>query len=162
MKDIVNEIGRKLELCLDEIISSNLNHFKKESSFFVKTKYFNHEEFDLMQVDQSYDGSLELLVHYILYEENLYQKFLNERQLEKLEEVIKHAPSTIYGPDPYNVDEDDPLSDAIIRDEESAQDIQDQIDYNARFYVAKTLMTHGFEDEVKEAFDEEIYPNLYI
>jgi len=120
---------------LEKIITQNISQFKKEESFKVRPGY-GYDKFYLDQVDGSYDMSLQGLIHYILHEEGLYKKFLDKKQLEDLEAMIKNQPESIYGPD---------------GDEENYEEIQytylDVIYANSIKFVAKKLMENGFDVE---------------
>lgn len=82
---------------LKEIINDNAPQFKEEGSFKVRPG-FGYDKFYLDRVDGSYDMSLQSLVHYIMYENGLYKKFLSPNQMEDLEKLINEYPESIYSP----------------------------------------------------------------
>ena len=47
-------------------------------------------------------SSLENLIHHILFEEELYNEFLNNRQLNDCSKVVKEHPDSIYRPNLEN------------------------------------------------------------
>lgn len=58
------------------IIEKNKGSFKKEGDFKVRPGY-GYDKFYLDRVDGSYDMSLQGLIHYILHDDHLYEKFLS-------------------------------------------------------------------------------------
>lgn len=91
---IVNDVCNILE----EIISNHSEEiFEKQGNFKVQPGY-GYDKFFIDKIDGSYDMSLQGLIHYILYEENLYEKFLNEKQIKDLNSTINKFPESIYTP----------------------------------------------------------------
>ena len=80
--------------------------------------------------------SLHGLIHYILHDEYLYEKFLSEKQLEDQVAITKEFPESIYSP---NDDDDDY---AKIQYE-----YLDVIYWSSIQFVAKRLMKEGFDVE---------------
>jgi len=79
-----------------------------------------------------YDMSLQGLIHYILYEEGFYKKFLNDKQFKELKSVIKEYPESIFGPS----DEDENY-------EEIQYDYLDVIYSESIRFVANKLIENG-------------------
>lgn len=50
-------------------------------------------------MDGTYESSLWLLIHKILFSEGLYQQFLDPDHAAEVEKVIKEEPDCIYKPD---------------------------------------------------------------
>ena len=97
-----------LNTILENIIEKNSDDFIKNSSFKVRPGY-GPDKFYLDKANQDYESSLENLIHHILFEEELYNHFLNERQMGNCKNVIENEPDSIYRPD---------LEDEVISDEE--------------------------------------------
>ena len=92
--DIVKDVCNILE----KIISNHSEEiFEEQGSFKVRPGY-GYDKFFIDKIDGSYDMSLQGLIHYILYEENLYEKFLNEKQIKDLNYTINEFPKSIYTP----------------------------------------------------------------
>lgn len=81
---------------LGEIIESNTESLL-QGDYHIRPDY-GEGKFYLDAIDGGYDMSLYLLVHYILYQEGLYAKFLDEGQYKDMEEVVNNYPEAIYGP----------------------------------------------------------------
>ena len=74
----------------------------------IKVRYGpEQEKFYLDWVEGSYESSLWLLIHKTMYHEGIYKKFLNERCLAEVEEVIKDQPDCIYGAHEGNFTEEE-------------------------------------------------------
>ena len=131
----VERILYDVEYTLAIIIEKNKGSFKKEGNFKVRPGY-GYDKFYLDRVDGSYDMSLHGLIHYILHDEHLYEKFLSEKQLEDQVAMTKEFPESIYSP---NDDDDDY---AKIQYE-----YLDVIYWRSIQFVAKRLMKEGFDVE---------------
>lgn len=131
VEDIVEEVCE----VLDYIISDNADYFKKEGDFKVRPGY-GYDKFYLDWVDGDYDMSLHGLIHYILYENGYYEKFLSEKQLEDVTAVIEKFPEAIYSPDTN----DDNY-------EKVQYEYLDVIYWNSIQFVANKLMEKGFDVE---------------
>lgn len=101
------------------------------------------EKFYLDWVEGSYESSLQLLIHKIMYHEGLYKKFLNDRCMADVEQVIAEYPDSIYSPD-----EDD-----FTEEEEAAgytyariqYECLDEIYSKCIFFVGDNLKKAGFD-----------------
>lgn len=63
-----------------------------------KVRYGKEQEkFYLNWVEGSYESSLQLLIHKMMYNTGIYKKFLNDRCMAGVEEVIRDYPDSIYG-----------------------------------------------------------------
>ncbi len=83
---------------IDNLIDINKDDFKVTKSY--KVRYGTDEEkFYLSNVDGSYEASLWLLIHKIMFNEGLYREFLDDAHVAEVEEVIKDEPDNIYKPD---------------------------------------------------------------
>jgi hypothetical protein len=129
---------------LDKIIIDFLPEFKKEYEIysgdgsgimpdFKVYPGYGYDKFYLSNVEGSYDMSLQGLIHYILYEEGFYKKFLNEKQFKEVKKVIKDYPDSIYGPS----DEDEDY-------EKIQYDYLDVIYSQCIKFVAYRLIENGF------------------
>lgn len=85
--------------------------------------------------------SLHGLFHYILHDENLYEKFLSEKQLEDQVAITEKFPESIYSPN----DDDDNY-------EKIQYEYLDVIYWSSIQFVAKRLMKEGFD--VEEDFSD--------
>lgn len=136
-KDIIDEISSILFKMIDE----NVEQFREEGECLVKTKYGNGEYY-MNQVEGSYDSALQGLIHYIMYEENLYPIILDEKQMKDLKILIEDDPEAIYGVDP--------------EEEEKTQEILDEIYWDVITEVGKKLEDIGFDvDEFDEYLEDE-------
>ena len=142
---VLKRYWQVVEDILSGIIDDYRDSFIEEENFKVRPGY-GYDKFYLNWVDQSYDMSLEGLIHYILFEEELYNEFLNDRQLKSVKNVIENYPESIYRPNPNN----DDLSYDEYEEEEEAQDNLDQIYYQTIVFVGKKLKAFdhfkGFRD----------------
>jgi hypothetical protein len=129
-KTISEEVITKLE----KIITDNCDGFREEENFKVRPGY-GPDKFYLNQVEGSYEDSLQLLIHYILYEEGLYKKFLTKNQMADCETVISDDPDSIYG-----------------SDDEDIQEKLDNIYGDSIGFVGKKLLSLGFD--VGDDFEE--------
>lgn len=130
----INEIQSEVAKILEKIIEENVDSFRADESFKVRPSY-GYDKFYLDQIDGSYDESLQGLIHYIMYEEGFYKKFLNEQGYVDLEQTIKDHPKSIYGP----TDED-----------ENYEELQGQLDsiyWETISFVGKKLLGLGFDVE---------------
>jgi len=101
------------------------------------------EKFYLDWVEGSYESSLQLLIHKIMYHEGLYKQFLNDRCMADVERVINEQPDSIYSPD-----EDD-----FTDEEEAAGYTYSNIQYNyldeiyskCIYFVGDNLQKAGFD-----------------
>ena len=91
---IVNDVSSILE---GIILSHSEEIFEEQGSFKVRPGY-GYDKFFLDKIDGSYDMSLQGLIHYILYEEKYYEKFLSEKQIEDINSTINEFPESIYTP----------------------------------------------------------------
>jgi hypothetical protein len=89
---------------------------------------YGPDKFYLNQVEGSYEDNLQLLIHYILYEDGLYKKFLTKKQLASCEEVINEYPESIYG-----------------SDDDSLQQLLDEIYSGSIRFVGNKLLSLGFD-----------------
>jgi len=137
----VQEIIADVCTYLNEIIIDFLQEFRDNGNFFVDPPYGN-ERFYLDSVRGSYDESLYGLIHHIMANNGLYDKFLNPSQLQAVKRVVINNPEAIYGP---NMDEDDY--------EEIQYDYLDVIYEQAIDFVENKLTENGFD--VKSAFHED-------
>jgi len=124
-----DEIISKVTKILDKIISENTQSLL-QGDFLVRPNY-GYQKFYLNWVSGSYDMSLQSLIHYILYEEEIYQNILSEKQYTNCLYVIKNNPEAIYYPDD-NSDEDFEV-----------QEMLDTIYYKSISYTGKKLIAMG-------------------
>ncbi len=129
-KDIETQVIKRVIEILGSIIDDN--HPNDSDSFKVRPDY-GYAKYYLTHVEGDYDMSLHSLIHYILYEEQLYNKFLTSKRLNDVKEVIKEYPESIYSPD---------------CDEEGYEIVQDSLDwiyYKTISFVGKRLKELGYD-----------------
>ncbi len=119
----------QLKAILEKLIVNNSDSFLKNKSYKVRPPY-GPGKFYLNHVEGTYEDSLQLLIHYILYEENLYNKILSKKQMASCKQVVINYPESIYGP---GEDEDG-----------SIQELLDNIYHDAIRYVGNKLLSLGF------------------
>lgn len=101
--ELRDQIVKAVNTTLNSIIESyGADAFKKQKSFKVRPGY-GYNKFYLDHIEGTYDMSLQSLIHYILFEDGHYKKFLNSKQFEDLILVISNDPDMIYGPDRNDV-----------------------------------------------------------
>jgi hypothetical protein len=137
---IINLIKPKLS----KIIDSNIAEFRSSGSFKVRPGY-GYDKFYLDRIDGSYDMSLYSLIHYIMYEDDLYALFLNQTQMKDLKGVIKNTPESIYSLEDGDKDHD------FINYE-----ILDNVYHQLIVFVGQKLIDLGFD--VREDFSEYLIP----
>ena len=121
-----------VKIVLKEIITYNLDYFKKEETFKVRPGY-GPDKFYLNSIDGSYESSLNNLIHHILYEEKIYKELLNTSQYHDVIELVKRSPDSIYYPE----DDDEEY--------EGIQSMLDEIYGECISFVAHTLKSRGFK-----------------
>ena len=127
-----NEIISKVIKILDRIIVENSDSLL-QLDLKVRPRGYGYEKFYLNHVDGSYDMSLQSLINFILMEEEIYQKILNEDQYVKCMKVIEDEPEAIYYP------EDDSDDDLEI------QDLLDNIYYKSIAFTGMRLISMGID-----------------
>ncbi len=146
-----DEIVSKVTEILNRIIEENMESIY-QFDFKVRPGY-GYDKFYLNHTDGSYDMSLQSLIHYILVEEGIYRKILNEDQFSKCMKVIKDEPEAIYYPSGTS-DEDIEI-----------QQLLDFIYDNSIAFTGKKLIALGldvyyyFEDYLTES-DRRISSNF--
>jgi hypothetical protein len=120
-----DEIVRKVVKILDKIIIVNSESLF-QGDYLVRPGY-GYDKFYLNRVDGSFDLSLYSLIHWILYEEKIYQTILSEKHFADCISVIKNNPEAIYSP------EGDSIEDIEL------QDLLDSIYFKSVVFVGKKL-----------------------
>ena len=141
----MEKVTETLNTILENIIEKNSDDFIKNSSFKVRPGY-GPDKFYLDKANQDYESSLENLIHHILFEEELYNHFLNERQLGNCKHVIENEPDSIYRPDL----EDEEISDAEYELEEQASETLDDIYASALEFTEDKLWDYDFFEGFSE------------
>lgn len=124
-------IVRKMIKILDKIIIENSESLF-QGDYLVRPGY-GYDKFYLNRVDGSFDLSLYGLIHWILYEEKIYQTILSEKHLADCISVIKNNPEAIYSP------EGDSMEDIEL------QDLLDAIYFKSVVFVGKKLNSMGLD-----------------
>ena len=114
---------------LNKILEENMDNFKK-GDFKVRPGYA-YDKFYIDQVDGSYDMSLYGLIHHIMFEDYVYDSFLNDKQLKECEKVSEKEPESIWRPN-----DDDPNYDEV-------QDKLDEIYNGCKSFVGEKLEKNG-------------------
>ena len=76
---IIRFVKEELTTVLDETLSSTCNFSK------VRTR-FSDDPFDVTRVDGEFEGSLDMLIHRIMYVEKHYLRFLDSEMMNEVEE----------------------------------------------------------------------------
>lgn len=91
-------VAKSVIKVIDNLIDTSKDDFKLTKSY--KVRYGEGaEKFYLDKVDGTYESSLWLLIHKIMFSEGLYQQFLDPDHAAEVEKVIKEEPDCIYKPD---------------------------------------------------------------
>ena len=145
LKKIITELKFIL---LNDYIASNQRYFDKEDVINGLNVGSNMGSYSLTHIDGTYEGSLQLLIHHLMYLNDIYPQILNEKQLERLEDVLNEAPEELY---------------QLEYDDEDWGDIQecvlDVIQYECIRFVGKTLIKYGYP--VQEIFQDYLTNNYY-
>lgn len=141
------EIAAKVITYLDEIVDENIDDFDSDGSYKVRPDY-GYGKFYLDSVDGSYDMSLQGLIHYIMHEEDIYEEFLNQVQLNAVQRCIDEYPEAIYAVDTSE------------GNGEEVESLLDDIYYRCINHVAKRLKSadldiEAFADYLSEDEDGE-------
>ncbi len=135
----IEAIEQEVINVLDRIIQDNIAGFDEYSGYKVRPGY-GYDKFYLDFVDGSYDMSLQSLVHYIMYEDGHYQKFLNKSQYARLLYVVHQYPESIFI-----------LNEDLDNNYEQIQyELIDRVYAASIKFVAITLINSGFD--VRSAF----------
>ena len=128
-RSIIRFVKEELTTVLDETLSSTCNFSK------VRTR-FSDDSFDVTRFDGMFEGSLQMLIHRIMYVEKHYLRFLDSEMMNEVEE------------DPHSrwwVDHDDDKIHEFLRD----------IYYDCIVHVYEYL-TNKVGIDVKEEFKDYI------
>ena len=90
----MNEIDY-LSSILDKIIDDNLDSFKENNSFQVRPGY-SYDNFYLDRVQGAYEGSLNGLIHHIMFEDGIYKNILTDEQFERCKKAVDEEPEGIW------------------------------------------------------------------
>lgn len=82
---------------LFEIIYDNFDDLQYMKNYRLRPGY-GYNKFYINKVEGGYKGSLQSLIHYILFENLIYRDILNDDQYDQCMRVIKNQPYTIYYP----------------------------------------------------------------
>ena len=137
MAMIVDEVNIELS----RIISESADEFNSSEQVKVRPGY-GPDKFYLDKIDGSYDSSLQSLIHHILWEKNLYHKFLTKRQLMDAERVIQEEPDSIYRPDL----DDESTSEEEFQQDEALDESLDALYWRVITYVGGELSEFDFFD----------------
>lgn len=91
--DIVDFLYQKLF----DIIYNNFDALQYMKNYRLRPGY-GYDKFYINKVEGDYKGSLQSLIHYILFENLIYRDILNDYQYDQCMGVIKNKPFTIYDP----------------------------------------------------------------
>ena len=141
MKNVINTLND----ILDKIIEENSDSFISNSNFKTRPGY-GPDKFYLNKANKDYESSLENLIHHILFEEELYNEFLNNRQLNDCSKVVKEHPDSIYRPNLENEE----ISDREFELEEKASETLDNIYIGVLEFVEDKLWAYDFFEGFSE------------
>jgi hypothetical protein len=133
-----------LEQLKKDLIKSLRYTYYGSNNKSIKVRYGPEDEkFYLDWVEGSYESSLWLLIHKTMYHEGIYQKFLNDRCMAEVEQVIKDQPDCIYG---ANEDNFTPEEEANGYDYALIQETYLDGLYNAGiFFIGDQLKKNGYD-----------------
>ena len=132
---------------LDQIIDSNKARIQ-EGDFEVRPGY-GYDKFYLDWIDGSYDMSLQSLIHYIMYEDGIYNKILNTSQYTRILHLIDDNPEAIFSADESLDDNYSLLQYGFL----------DNLFYNPIQFVGKRLSELGCD--VSQAFADYLEDDFY-
>lgn len=92
------KVVKKIKKILTRIIKEEIREFRKTGIYKVRPGYKDDDKFYIDSIEGSYEESLQLLIHYILFEEGIYAEILTEQQLADAEIVLRENPECIYSP----------------------------------------------------------------
>lgn len=143
----ISSVVTDLKEIIGDIIESNLDQFEESGELMVETSYGN-STYQLDEIDESEDLCLQGLVHHIMHEEGLYEKFLNTVQLNYMKYMIEESPYYIYYPEP----ESNEGSHEEVMEDIRAKEIIEEIHHRMIIFVARVLMDQGFDVPVLEEY----------
>lgn len=91
--DIVSFIYQRLF----SIIYDNFDALQLMKNYRLRPNY-GYKKFYINKVTGGYECSLQSLIHYILFEDQIYRDILNDHQFEECKSIIKTKPFEIYQP----------------------------------------------------------------
>lgn len=128
---------------LDQVIDNNIDDFEPDGSYKVRPDY-GYAKFYLDSVEGSYDMSLQGLIHYIMNDEEIYEKFLSDAQLDGVRDCIENYPEAIYSVDTRE------------GNGEEVETLLDEVYYRCICHVARRLKKAGLNvDAFSDFLDEE-------
>lgn len=95
-------------MVLNRLFEDDKDYYKEnpDSNFKVRPYFTEYDKFYLDWIEGTYDKSLQLLIHYILFQKGYFRKLVSESTYEDLSYFMKAHPSNLYIFD-SNVDERD-------------------------------------------------------
>jgi hypothetical protein len=153
---IAQSISTEVITYLDQVIDDNIDDFDRDGSYKVRPDY-GYSKFYLDSVEGSYDMSLQGLIHYIMNDEDIYDKFLSEAQLDGVRDCIENHPEAIYSVDTSE------------GNGEEVEALLDEVYYRCICHVARRLKKAGLnvdafgdflDDDEDEDSDESTSDNL--
>ena len=100
---------KSIEQVLNELYDDNLNLFQKG---YFEVQYKDHD-FRIYQVDGSYQGSFQTLIHYILFNEKLYDDYFSPKSVKVATRVFKNSPDL---PPAFDGERESDLFDEFVYD----------------------------------------------
>ena len=140
----MNEIDY-LSSALDKIIDENLDSFKENNSFQVRPGY-SYDNFYLDRVQGAYEGSLNGLIHHIMFEDGIYKNILTDEQFERCKKAVDEEPEGIWL--------DNSASEDHIPDDSLVDELED-IYAQVIEHVCIRLNNEGFKVEELDDFCED-------
>tara|TARA_B100000795_G_C22646114_1_gene378413 strand:+ start:172 stop:612 length:441 start_codon:yes stop_codon:yes gene_type:complete len=126
-----------LNSVINKIIDANLVNFKESDSFQVRPGY-SYDNFYLDRVQGSYDGSLNGLIHHIMFEDGIYKDLLTDEQFKRCKKAVDDEPEGIWL--------DTSISEDHMPDDSLVDELED-IYASVIEHVCKRLNDEGFQVE---------------
>jgi len=130
-KEVASPINY-IENKLNEIITDNMASLKS-GNFQVRPGYA-YDKFFLDKIEESYDESLQGLIHHIMFEDGIYKKILSKAQFSECASVAENTPEYIYSPSGDNKNDD------------SVQQTLDDIYWDSLSFVANKFDELGIDN----------------
>jgi hypothetical protein len=148
-----DEMVRRVANVLERIINENSESLSQKD-FLVRPGY-GYDKFYLNQIWGGSESSLQSLIHFILFDEKIYQEILTKNQYAKCLDVMKNNPETYYYPT-SDSDEDIKLDDMLMF-----------VYFRCVLFVGHKLVSMGLDvshyfDEFLEGIDYKIEDGLKV
>ena len=147
--DLFKEIVPLITSEIEELIIDNHSSFIEEQTFEI---IYKNELYNLNQTDCTNENSLENLIHHLMWDLKLYNRFLDSDEWEDCKKVIEEMPEAIYYIQPdYESDDDN------IEYDESIREMLDYIYYECNKYTLSLLEKYDFFEMSEDQKERYLY-----